>query len=1107
MSLIKSFSATIDLTQGPLLQIFPVPTILDRTDVVQDYKVISLVAEEAWLITLTVKNNDVLVDLSTPALSLNKMRISVWDNEDVDPVDLAITTEAASDLANGIIVFKCPKDAIDPLWANDFDRIPAGRITIDFQLENSEGPTYFYDRINIIDSNYGGTGNVAPNSKNYLEAADVKSRALAGAGYTVPTGASDLAQMQYVDDQIATIDLAAHEADLANPHVVTATQVGNTTAQWNADKIEGIATALSGISNGEIVGYNGTNFVPVTASALPAGTTGDILINNAGTYEVLLPGANGTVLQSNGSLSLPTYEALTGTGDVVGPASAVSGNIPSYDGVTGKLMDDSGVVAAEVVQRGDVIATATDEVQLGVKGASGQTANIFEVQDSGAVVLAGFDKDGTVFSEIVETNDHQLLAEVAAPSTPATDKVALYAKADGLLYSKDDAGVETLVSSGTAAGDVVGPASATDNAIPRYDATTGKLLQDSGVTIDDAEIVSGATEVNINGIGTYYKAAHTGATGMVNGGGILSINADPTKFDLTAGSGYVVDIFTDPANPNIIAVAWTAFTAEASTYVATDNLSWVLIDNVGAIVQQNTEPTREQHRTHLIVGVLVHPSTSISATADQSHSIDTYLAEDLANVLGNINISGNNFNPASTDLTVRRESGVSFCPNGNRSVNPKDPNSCTSSADVALTFIYAYNDGAGGITAVTGQTDIDPDFYDDGSGTLVALANNKWTNQTCYFNPSSGVSVIRYGEVIYSSKAEAVDAEENIPTTIGTGLGADLIRTVISVKKGETDISSANTNYHVTGRFGLGAGGGSEGGSVTDTDAVHVNVAGEIAAIANKATAVAADKILIEDSADSNNKKHVLASQFLAGSGDVSASAVLADNALIRGDGGAKGVQDSGILIDDSDNMSGVNDLDILGGFKMANNKAFSIADSGATYRTVFTLSAGDVLRLTNNSLGAGGAMEFRTQAGGGTSLSISSAGDFDFNGGDFDNVNSIEVGGVDLQTYVAAGTDNNQTGTAYTLVLADQENKTVWMSNASANECTIPTNASVAFPIGTKINIMMEGAGVTTVAAVSSTVTLNGVTDGSHVINNQYQGATLTKRGTDTWILAGDIT
>ena len=42
-------------------------------------------------------------------------------------------------------------------------------------------------------------------------------------------------------------------------------------------------------------------------------------------------------------------------------------------------------------------------------------------------------------------------AESAAPSTPASGLVLVYAKADGLLYSKDDAGAETLVSGGQAA--------------------------------------------------------------------------------------------------------------------------------------------------------------------------------------------------------------------------------------------------------------------------------------------------------------------------------------------------------------------------------------------------------------------------------------------------------------------------------------------------------------------------------------------------------------------------------------------------------------------------------------------------------------------------------
>ena len=45
-----------------------------------------------------------------------------------------------------------------------------------------------------------------------------------------------------------------------------------------------------------------------------------------------------------------------------------------------------------------------------------------------------------------------ILSEGAAPATPSTNQVKIYAKADGLMYSKDDAGVETLMSSGASGG-------------------------------------------------------------------------------------------------------------------------------------------------------------------------------------------------------------------------------------------------------------------------------------------------------------------------------------------------------------------------------------------------------------------------------------------------------------------------------------------------------------------------------------------------------------------------------------------------------------------------------------------------------------------------------
>lgn len=47
-------------------------------------------------------------------------------------------------------------------------------------------------------------------------------------------------------------------------------------------------------------------------------------------------------------------------------------------------------------------------------------------------------------------------------------------------------GAVTISATGLSTGDVVGPASATDNALARFDTTTGKLIQNSNATLTDA---------------------------------------------------------------------------------------------------------------------------------------------------------------------------------------------------------------------------------------------------------------------------------------------------------------------------------------------------------------------------------------------------------------------------------------------------------------------------------------------------------------------------------------------------------------------------------------------------------------------------------------------
>lgn len=97
----------------------------------------------------------------------------------------------------------------------------------------------------------------------------------------------------------------------------------------------------------------------------------------------------------------------------------------------------------------------------------------------------------------------------------------------------------------------------------------------------------------------------------------------------------------------------------------------------------------------------------------------------------------------------------------------------------------------------------------------------------------------------------------------------------------------------------------------------------------------------------------------------------------------------------------------------------------------------------------------------------------------------------------------NSQTGTTYTLVLADAHRK-VLMNNAAANTLTVPTNATVAYPVGTVISVAQIGAGTTSITAAAG-VTLDGVT-GSTTISAQWKGATLTKISTNGWMIEGAI-
>jgi hypothetical protein len=102
----------------------------------------------------------------------------------------------------------------------------------------------------------------------------------------------------------------------------------------------------------------------------------------------------------------------------------------------------------------------------------------------------------------------------------------------------------------------------------------------------------------------------------------------------------------------------------------------------------------------------------------------------------------------------------------------------------------------------------------------------------------------------------------------------------------------------------------------------------------------------------------------------------------------------------------------------------------------------------------------------------------------------------------------NEQTGATYTAVLGDATNTMVTMDNASANTFFIPTDASVAFDIGTVLNIYMKGAGITTITATTpgtTTVVSSGATIGSPVLA-RYKVASAIKLAANSWTVIGGI-
>jgi len=264
---------------------------------------------------------------------------------------------------------------------------------------------------------------------------------------------------------------------------------------------------------------------------------------------------------------------IVASGDVDGPASATNTAVPTFDGTTGKLIqNNSGVTIAANV----VTATGFTGALNGTVGATTPTT----------VVATQIDITAQGDLRLQDTTGGQYVA-LQAPSTLAANYTLTFPGDDGTAGQAlitDGTGV--LSFSSLTVGDVVGPASATDNAIARFDLATGKLIQNSLVTVaDDGAITAPgvssvipfyyANQAAFPSASTYHGAvahshadgamyfAHAGVwTRMLNDGGPLGTPSSGTVTNLTGTASINVNGTVGATTPST--GAFTNFTASGT---------------------------------------------------------------------------------------------------------------------------------------------------------------------------------------------------------------------------------------------------------------------------------------------------------------------------------------------------------------------------------------------------------------------------------------------------------------------------------------------------------------------------------------------------------------
>lgn len=283
-------------------------------------------------------------------------------------------------------------------------------------------------------------------------------------------------------------------------------------------------------------------------------------------------------------------------------------------------------------------------------------------------------------------------------------------------------------------------------------------------------------------------ASFANITGVLTGGA-LTINADPTKLDVAAGTCIYVDM-SDRTDPTVEVLEWPATTIDSG--LAGIRSKWIGAYKISpgvAGITTDTEFTQLEKRSIAVIGRYWGDGTA-TITGKGNYTTGAFSfgksMEDLAYALGSLNITGNVISAGDQPMKLSRSAGQALRFASGYSSSNINPN-IRDSVDQNNLSVYQYH--VQGATSTVTASGIDPDYYDN-SGTKTAVPTDKWTTQRVYYFPGSSNVHVVYDQDYYDSSTLAYDGVIDTNLVLNEQiLSGSVLRAYLILKQGCTDLT------------------------------------------------------------------------------------------------------------------------------------------------------------------------------------------------------------------------------------------------------------------------------------------------------------------------------